>query len=387
MTELDGTITDTPAKLWRDLRDGPLPPAYFEFARRVLAKGYEQLCPPLTPRDVLMLCSFGLATRFFYPEIKREGHPDMFAYGVMDVRALCSIIHKDPVWADRAGILWAPGAEAQQQCAIGALSAWMEEDLHPALGGPWCTTRDESTRGRALKSQWQQIYRGFFKPDYATMAQKLERVVVDNVGGNELDARRRQRLKPEEKLAWFKFIGDRNAFDTDVYVFTEQAMQFDQPMLARLLAADLDEGADLRAGVKSLFAENAEGGSLLDTQADKAAAEPEDELGLRELRDLRDLYDLERSHRLLAGFVSAAEPTPELAARLAPIMARLLPALDAIEDPALRAAVVYEFGKRGGDARGVWSRRQVAESYGATEREVECRAPAASGIVANAVAA
>jgi hypothetical protein len=116
-------------------------------------------------------------------------------------------------------------------------------------------------------------------------------------------------------------------------------------------------------------------------------ADPRDSLLHRELRDLRDGLV---GHDLLAGLIervlcavpaSRIEPFHEAFLMLAAL-------LRAHSDQATRAALVYEWSRRGkGMSHGLWSRTKVAAEYGVSARQIELVGERARELLADAGAA
>jgi hypothetical protein len=379
--------SDTPAKAWRDVRDGPPPAEYYQFARTVIHAAYERLVPPLKAIDVLMLSGMGLAARFYYPAVRCSGPPHDFEYGYMDVRAIHSILAADSRWAARAGLIWTPGREHQRNALATVFLAWLSDSLQSAIGGPWCATPDLSERGRLLKYQWQQIHRGFFKPDYAQMAKDLEDVVIDNVGGNEMDVSSREELPRDVQLGWCRFFAQRGGFDTTAFAFDSVELTLNKKAASGILASQVGKGDPLRTRLKSLDYEGEGEHGLTDVLENKRATQPEEDAAVQELRDLRDVRDLAASHPLLDKLAERAELDPDHARGLCHVLVRLVPLLEDLEDHALRAAIVYELGAHNQEGYGAWSRDEVGAAYGVTERQIEIRSEQAVQIVAGLLAA
>lgn len=358
---------------WRDIRDGAPPPVYYEIARRALADAHHHLVPPMKPIDVLMLVGEAMAAKFFYPAVERKGPPKFFAYLRHDISAVHTLLVASPSYADKAGLLWAPEEDDQRYAVECAMHSWINDVFTPANGGPWCANPDDSPRSLAIRRQSQLIFEEFFKPDHVKIVERLTDAVVNNVGGSEGNPKDREAIDPNVMRGWFQFVGDISETPAETLAFEDARLVMSPRATARVLARKLDRGRHPDRGPRSLDQEDEDGKALLDAVCDDRAAEPHEVVSLQELRDHRDLVDLGRTHPLLDRLAEHAERDPKRGGDVGDVLRRLVPVLDRLSDPALRAAVVYAIGAPDDAGWGTWSREVVADAYGVTVRQLEGR--------------
>jgi len=368
-------------------------PDLFPMARFFLAEGHRNLVPPLMPEDIIFLVGMGIAAKQFYPQVPvKAGDPPPFEHHVLlDVLGVLVTVAADAHYAARAGFLYVTNFEALHDSVLRRYSAWHSEVYTPACGGPWCDEPDLSPRGKTLKRQEADFFRLFFRPNYERMLSALQDAVVGNVGGNEWDPRRKEKLPKDTVLGWLKVAAEANGFMTTAMDFTDGELSFhparSKESLDSYLGAavplredwsfdhEIKPGTSTKPGIKL--------GNILEAQ------EPPVEVAaaLAELRDVRDALGLRDEHPQVNELVESQIHSPTMAGDFTTFLRRLVQRLTLIEDPALQGAVVYALGGLVGEGHPQWNRATLAAQYGVTARQIELRQEQAATILAETKAA
>jgi hypothetical protein len=257
----------------------------------------------------------------------------------------------------------------------------MEEDLRAARGGPWGTRVDDSPRGRAIAFQYEEYERLVYRPNHVVSARNLTDVVVDNVGGNEWDARRREKIQPKVLAGWLRFLAEKEDFSAELMEINEDGLSLRLDETRQALKKQLGEGVR-RRDVRSLDADPPEARAQLRSdrpRPDTHAVLEEASAVARDLRDLRDARDLAELHPHLNVLVEGALRSPEQLFGFMPWLRALLKRFE-VQDAATQAAMIFELGC-GPGRKPRWTRENVARHYAVTPRQVSYRGQLARKLI------
>lgn len=353
---------------WRDLRDGPPPKWLYGRVASDLARSHKNFAPPLHREDVIVLVGLSVAAKYFFPKLIREGSPDTDGMVRYNALGVAYTVRANPEYAKGAGFFWVPSMSSLCDQAGARLLRWLRDVLGPSLGGG----RGETARSREIYRQWGVLFCDVFNPSYAESLKALETAFVNNVGGDEWDPRRREKLKESVVIPVAKLLGDLTNHSTEVLEFSADGLAIHAGRATKVLNDKLGDPAHLRED-ESLDLPLESGAAVGDLTAQRAELTVEQVAAIHELRGLRDDLDLSARHPQLNELADDAISRPRGVENFSALLRSIIKLIDSSDDAALKAAIVYEIGTVESPGQPRWGRELLARQYRTSPRKVELR--------------